>query len=218
MTHPYNEAIRSKLDLMPERIRFLHVSDRGYPIPWFVYVDPNGKVDFRVSKPRALLEAVRHNKCWVCGGPLGRTHATVIGPMCAITRTNSEPPSHTDCAIYSAKVCPFLSNPRMRRNERDLPENHFTPGMGIDRNPGVVAVWVSRSFSLFNDGRNNALVRIGDPIQVRWYAGGRDATRAEVMESIDSGFPILQAEARKQPGAMQALLRQRDAVVPYLPL
>ena len=62
------------------------------------------------------------SKCWLCGQTLGKHMTFPIGPMCAITRTTAEPPSHLACAEYAVKACPFLSQPRMRRNERDLPE------------------------------------------------------------------------------------------------
>jgi hypothetical protein len=213
----YNEAVAQIQ--MPERIRRLPISDKGYPIPWFV-ATIHGEPDFRVIRPRGMIDAIHKKKCWVCGEPLGRTFAFTLGPMCAITRTNSEPPSHVECAIFSAKACPFLSNPRMRRNEKELPEERFTPGMAIPRNPGAVGVWVTRSFKPFSDNRGNPLIQVGDPINVWWFAEGRNATRKEVTDSIESGIPILKkaAELEKSRGAMEALSGQVADVIKYLPL
>jgi hypothetical protein len=33
----------------------------------------------------------------------------VVGPMCGINRNSAEPPSHKECAQWSARNCPFLS-------------------------------------------------------------------------------------------------------------
>src|ERR1700722_8284381 len=105
---------------MPDRFKGLQISDEGYPIPYFVgWVD--GKPDFRLADPEKLAVCYRHRRCWLCGEPLGKFLAFVIGPMCAINRNTAEPPSHYDCALYACIACPFLSQPKMRRNEKDKP-------------------------------------------------------------------------------------------------
>ena len=60
---------------------------------------------------------MREKRCWVCGDPLGVHLTFPIGPMCALNRTISEPPSHHECASWSARNCPFLSRPHMVRRE-----------------------------------------------------------------------------------------------------
>src|SRR5690348_7959044 len=106
---------------MPARIRKLPISDEGYPVPAFVeWIDC--KPDFRVINGQHFRRCVEFKRCWLCGEPLGKFMTFVIGPMCGINRVSSEPPCHHDCALYSVKACPFLSQPRMRRNEKDLPE------------------------------------------------------------------------------------------------
>ena len=106
---------------LPDRMRSLKISDEGFPVPWFVgYVD--GKPDFRTMDGEKLVIAVRHRRCWMCGSPLGKHLTFSIGPMCAVNRNIAEPPSHLSCAEYSVRACPFLSNSRMKRNEKDLPD------------------------------------------------------------------------------------------------
>lgn len=72
---------------MPPRIARLPVNDAGYPVPWFVaWID--GKPDFRVIGPAKLPKAVKEGRCWICGDKItGPTVAFVIGPMCAVNRT-----------------------------------------------------------------------------------------------------------------------------------
>jgi hypothetical protein len=211
----YNASIRHIET--PDRIKRLAVSPKGFPVPWFVaWID--GVPDFRVIERGRIADAVKRKRCWVCGEPLGRTFAMTLGPMCAINRTISEPPSHRDCAVYSAIACPFLSNPRMRRREVGLPEEaHEMPGNGIKRNPGAVAVWLTRGYRPFKVG-DGVLFTFDDPTEVLWFAEGRPAKRDEVEASIRSGFPLLETEAEKQgPQAIAALHRMTANALKYLP-
>jgi hypothetical protein len=187
-----NQAIRNIP--MPAKIGRLRVSSRGFPVPWFVqwYGD---EPDFRVIAPGKM--GLAHNKrlCWICGEPLGRFLAFVIGPMCAINRVSSEPPSHRECAEYAAKACPFLSNPRMRRNENDLPEEGGVAGIHIAHNPGVTLVYVAHDYRPIRDHAGGVLFELGMPVSAVFYCQGREATRAEVLAAIDKGLPFLREHA-----------------------
>jgi hypothetical protein len=211
----YNPAI-NKLDI-PKRMLKLRVDERGYPVPKFVkWID--GKPDFRVADQNFLQRAFMQRLCWLCGEPLGRHMAFVIGPMCCINRVSSEPPSHLDCATFAVRACPFLTQPRRRRNDEGLPEDRIAaPGIPFDRNPGVSLVWVTESYTPMQ-APNGTLFRLGKPSLLKWYAHGRTATHEEIMESIDGGLPLLQAAARAEgPEAMAALhlaVAQGLALVP----
>lgn len=202
---------------MPDRIRSLPLSEKGFPVPWFV-ATVNGAPDFRVADAHKMATAVKHRRCWVCGGTLGRMMAMTLGPMCAINRTISEPPSHRECAVYSALACPFLANPRTKRREAGLPEDRIeAAGNGLKRNPGAVAVWITRGYRPFR-APGGTLFTFDDPEEVLWFAAGREATRAEVMASIESGLPLLAEEANKEgPAAVNALDRMVSDAMRYLP-
>lgn len=204
---------------VPDRMRTLPIDpQRGVPVPWFVaWID--GKPDFRVIGVNKLATAHKFDLCWVCGQPCGRFGSFVIGPMCSITRTNSEPPSHRDCAIYSATNCPFLTRPKMRRREAGLPEHKEAAGCPIDRNPGVACVWTTREWKLFGDGRGGTLWKMGDPTETLWFAQGREATRAEVEESVRTGLPSLREMADLDgPRAHAELTRMADVAARYYPV
>jgi hypothetical protein len=200
---------------------------RLYPVPYFVAwmkdgercLAGEGEPDFRVADALAWTKCVRHSLCWVCGEKLGVYKAFSVGPMCTVNRVSSEPPSHLECAMFSAQTCPFLTHPRRRRNAKDLPPEHGNPGGEmIERNPGVTCIWVTRSFKIFNDGKGNPLIEIGDPDSVSWFAEGRKATRAEIMASIDSGYPILMGMAQYDGArAIAALEQARDAAMALVP-
>lgn len=203
----------------PPAIAALPKNHAGYHVPWFVeWFD--GVPDFRVADSRKFRDALRFGLCWMCGKPRGRYGAFVIGPMCAVNRVSAEPPSHEDCAIYAARACPFLANPKMRRRETGLPnrEDRYVAGEMIKRNPGVALVWVSRTFHVYR-APNGLLFDVGDPVTTHWFAHGRNATRDEVLASIDSGMPILrEAAERSGADALTALDRQHQAALLLVPI
>jgi hypothetical protein len=199
MNH-YNAAMQAFIDraAMPPEIFNLPIDDRGFPVPWFVeWID--GKPDFRVIGRGKIQNAWKFKRCWICGGTRGVYASYVIGPMCAVNRTISEPGSHHACATFAAIACPFLAKPAMKRNEKDLPEvRKDAAGLGIKRNPGATAVWTSRYGKPFAvppgvpGAQGGVLFDIGEPSKVEWYANGRTATRAEVEHSIKTGLPLLE--------------------------
>ena len=205
------------IENVPERIAKLPRDDRGYLVPWFVaWVD--GKPDFRVIEGGRIFEALKEKRCWVCGEKLGRYLAFVIGPMCAINRITSEPPSHRDCALFAARACPFLTMPRMKRNERAKPEGYQEPaGYHIPRNPGVALVWITQGFTPIR-ANGGLLFSVGAPAELLWFCEGRPATRMEVMESIDSGLVFLrEAAVRDGPAALTQLKAQLGEALKLVP-
>jgi hypothetical protein len=212
--------IRPELGALSPRIARLPIDTRsGYPIPWFVDRRENDEitgVDFRVVDRRKFVQAIKENRCWVCSEPLGHWKAFPIATMCAITRTISEPPCHRECAEWSIQNCPFLSNPAMVRRTDNIPPGAQEPaGACLMRNPGVMALWITRSFETFTVNRNSpvgnagTLITIGEPADVTWWREGRPATRDEVQAAVESGLPNLLAMAKLEgPFAVEALGKQ----------
>jgi len=200
-----NESIR-KIPL-PDTLRDRPVSRQGYPVPYFAGM-VDGEWDFRVVPSERYRDCIKSKVCWICGKSLGSKLVFVVGPMCVVTRTSSEPPSHYSCGQYAALACPFLAQPRMRRNEVDLPEHHKPPaGVAIMRNPGVTALLITHGYRIFKDGQGGQLIEMGEPRTVEWYARRRRATREEVTESITSGL----VELRKQCDMETDNASQREA-------
>lgn len=199
------------------RLRRLPI-ERGYPVPWFV-AKIDGHYDFRVADPSKLAKAVNEKLCYICGGKLGRHLAFPIGPMCAINRTSAEPPSHRECAEWSIKACPFLTQHQAKRRESNLPRGVRDPaGVMLRRQPGVVLLWMTKSYSLFRDGRGGFLFNIGEPTETLWFREGRTATHGEIMASIDSGYPLLLQSAEAQgERAVQALEAARQIALQLVP-
>jgi hypothetical protein len=204
-------------DIMPDRIKALPIDHRGFPVPWFV-AWPDGKPDHRVIDSAKIWPAINQRRCWLCGQPLGSYLTFPIGPMGAITRTTSEPPSHRDCAEFAAKVWPFLTIPAKGRRDKNLPDDATPPpGEYLTRNPGAIALWICKRYEvrMVDDG---LLFTVGQPTEVLWYAEGRAATRQEVEDSMASGLPAL-IQLAKQDGeaGLQELNRQLMIAQALLP-
>lgn len=214
---------------IPARMRELPIDDRGFVVPYFVGWK-HGKPDHRIADDYKLRNCIQFRLCWLCGNPLGPNGAFCIGPMCAVNRVTSEPPSHRGCAEWAVQACPFLSRPHARRRPIDDPEVEPPAGMGIERNPGVSLIWITDVWHLIDGqtldgfGRPGLLFALGDPRAVSWWRAGRTATRNEVEESIDSGLPILLEVARDQDreeqsdgAAVRALLAAKERAMILLP-
>lgn len=204
MSCPHTAKLRGDLPVLTPRIARLPIDDRGYPVPFFVkYID--GKPDFRVIDQEKFIRCVKEKICWVCGERLHTRFAFTLGPMCCMTRTNSEPPQHIDCSEWSVRGCPFMTKPHMvrREDEMTLANRENSAGLPILRNPGVMAVWTTSTYKIFYDDKKRPLFEVGEPLAISWWREGRPATRVEVMESIRTGMPFLE-EACKMESTPEA--------------
>lgn len=194
---------------------------RGYVVPKFVQWI-NGEPDFRIMNGEFLLACIERRLCWTCGNPLGGQRGVfVIGPMCVVNRNTAEPPNHVECARFSAKACPFLTMPKMRRREDEVSKiaEGNVAGIAIKRNPGVACLWFAADFKPYRDPRSGGpLFRLGTPLAIEWYCEGREATREEVMHSIDTGLPIVREMAEKDgPEGVQYLEREIERAMRWVP-
>ena len=212
---------------IPERMKRLPLSERGYPVPWFVaWLTPDGKraepgtgtADFRIVDTPKVAQAHNRHLCWLCGQTLGQFKTFVVGPMCLVNMTSAELPSHLECSAYSVRACPFLSKPAMRRNDNGKDAFVRPAGDMLERNPGVTLLLTTKSYRPFSDGNGGVLFEMGEPVALDWYREGRKATRAEVLASVDSGMPHLVAGARTEgKKALDDLEARYQRVMKQLP-
>ena len=213
---------------MPSTMRQLPRDEVGRPVPFFV-AKVNGVYDFRIMDPAHMLECITDQLCWTCGHRLNRVRGGnaprgtfVAGPMCLINRTSAEPPSHTACAEWAAKACPFLAKPAKVRREGGLPDAALdeAPGLMLTRNPGVTALIDSERWRYYQvDGdpeigsKGGILCQFARVVNVQWMREGRQAREPEVLDSLDSGLPTLMEISHKDPGGPRALAaKTRDAL------
>ena len=218
-----------ELPEMPARIARLRRDARGYPVPWFVEwfkagerverEEPGAEPDFRYADLSFRWRGFHNGRCWICGDHLGTHKVYAIGPLCVINRVTSEPASHRECAEFAARACPFLVRPRQKRNKKGLDDDAQAPGIMIDRNPGCVCLYETPLARAFSVGPGQGwLIRLDEPTRIDWWAEGRQATRAEIEASIESGFPLLMEMAEEQgPAAIAELMKMSVDAMCYLP-
>ncbi len=194
--------LRTFKNPIPRLLARRPIDHRGYPVPWFVTTkDDEGHWEFRAVEMKRVFIAIKQRRCWICGGHLGKTVCFVAGPMCGINRNSAEPPVHGECAIFAATSCPFMILPRAQRREHGVTPNDGAGGVSIKRNPGVTMLWYTDRWKVIKV-ENGVLHRFpGKPKKVSWYAEAREATREEVLESIESGLPLLMEVACEEDGA-----------------
>jgi hypothetical protein len=189
----------SPLDIvpMPARIANLPRDHRGYPVPYFVEW-LNGKPQFPIASPVKWARCVGKRLCWVCGEPLGRSLVFAIGPMGTVNQVSAEPPAHRECTLYAMQVCPFLINPRMGRVPTERLGEAVPPG-GVwePANPGVMAAWSTRSYSIVRTA-TGPIISVGDPFAVEWWTRGRVATAQEAADAFTFGATKLLTHAQAE--------------------
>lgn len=212
--------LRPGLPQLPDRIKKLPVSPKGYPTPWFVITMPDGTRDFRIADQVKRARAVKERLCWLCGEKVGVHVSFVIGPMCAVNRNTSEPGCHRECAIFATTACPFLTLPKAQYREANLPKEKSMPVHALPGNPGACAIWTTKTFRPYRAGpdQNDWLIRLGEPTSVLWFCEGKPATREQIMDSINGRIHFLE-EAAAQDGSegKAALAQYVDRAMKYLP-
>jgi len=204
--------------VMPDRIARLKRDDKGRPVPFFV-AWKDGVPDFQVVSAVKISECTINRVCWICGEPLGKFKAFVIGPMCSVNRISAEPPSHFDCAKYAAVACPFLAHPGAHRRDSKihLPDETIEPpGIMFADNPGVTLVWVTTEYKPFVH-KGGLLFDIGQPTTWIWYTEGRLATRLEVSMAFERGLMKLHDIAESE-GQLERFDRDLKKAVEIWPI
>lgn len=203
---------------LPDRIARLPLDERGFPIPWFVAWF-GGKPDFRVIHTPRYRQAWDGQLCWVCGQKLGSFRAWVMGPVSLIEGATPEPPAHLDCGQFAARRCPYLANPRMRRNGRALPAHGQAAGVTLEVEGGLTAIWITKGRGARPvEASGGAMFELDPPVRVEWYREGRVASPDEARAGLALGVPLLRAAvARQGPAALADLERRILKVERWLP-
>ena len=182
--------LKSGLPELPEGMKNLPVAENGYPVPWFTPI-VDGKPDFRAADGNKIVMAIKQRRCWICGKKLpyvGQEVGFVVGPMASLNQISAEPPSHLECARFAVRACPFLARPHAKRRTVENMAEGFTdpPGIMLDHNPGVTAIWFVTDWVLVRgDDQGGILFHMEQfTTRVEWYTEGRPATRQEVKAAI----------------------------------
>src|SRR4029434_290440 len=118
-------------------------------------------------------------RCVVCGDALGKWMTFIVGAASGLSATTGSPPAHASCAEW-------LSTNLMLS--------------------GVTLLWTASSYHVFRD-HGRFLIQMGPASRVAWVCDGRDATREEVTDAVESGLPLLQEACEREDSD----LRRMDA-------
>ena len=212
----YNAAIHTIP--MPSRIAGLPISPKGYPVPWFV-AEVDGVYDFRTIGAGKVERAARWRRCWICGGMMGKYQAVAVGPMGIVNRLSADPGSHRECAVYGSVACPFLNRSVTRCRDISLPPDvQIKPSADQPRANGVTAVWVTDADLTPVYNGDDVAFEFSHPTEVLWFAAGREATREEVISSMEYGMLILmELAAKRSVTALRNLERRFRGTLQFIP-
>lgn len=98
---------------IPRRLKALQRDRRGYPVPFIVLRDKDGRARFTVNDSDRVLRCILEKRCAICGGRLDSVLWFVGGPSSAFHARGAylDTALHHDCMTYAMRVCPYLAAP-----------------------------------------------------------------------------------------------------------
>ncbi len=153
---------------IPPYLKHLPVSDKGYPIPYFV-ARVNGKPDFRLLDERKQLFAIDHKLCGICGKKLFKcAYYFISGPKGYANKVSTDPAMHRPCAEYSFRTCPHLFYEKADRRQKGLEDLPPSPDMGMEK-PEVYILVKADKFEKFRNPHNDHWLIKYRPISYEIY-------------------------------------------------
>jgi hypothetical protein len=112
-------------------MKALQRDSRGYPVPFNVLRDLDGKPHFAANDSAKALRCLMERRCAICGSRLGRDMWFVGGPLAALHEDGVyiDTPLHYECMTYALRVCPYLAAPRYlgRIDDAGIDYNRMRP-------------------------------------------------------------------------------------------
>jgi hypothetical protein len=186
---------------IPDEMAKLDRDPRGYPIPWMVYRDEQGRGHFTINDDRRRDAAIRLGLCSICGGKLQRGRWFVGGPLSAFHPRGAflDPPLHHACMRYAVQVCPFLAAPSYakRVDAKTLSKNDTTMMLldptSIARRPMLFCAVMTTGQKLVGHPLSPNLVPHRPYRRVEYWRHG-------VRLSDDEGEALLALDRQNWPG------------------
>jgi hypothetical protein len=159
---------------MPERLKS-RPQWHGYVITYVTFIGPDNTPDFKVVDEKKRRECLQRGLCGICGQKLDeRVIVFIGGPLCVQHRNFIDPPMHKECALYSAQVCPYLSDADHDYSKAD--PKHLGEGETVHEEysqtdphrPDRLAVYYCRSYDMVKDGRGLWIAKAGKSFRIDW--------------------------------------------------
>jgi hypothetical protein len=99
---------------IPSLMQKLPKDARGYPIPFVVLYDNEGRPHFTVNDEMKVQECLARKLCAICGSKLeNKRYWMAGGPLSAFHPQGRyfDTPVHRQCGEYAMQVCPYLAVP-----------------------------------------------------------------------------------------------------------
>jgi hypothetical protein len=98
---------------LPKALRSLPKDRRGYPIPYIVMLDKEGKPHFTINDHRRVHTCFTQRKCSICGRRIADQFWFIGGPGSFFHPNGAfiDPPTHEECGRYALQTCPYLALP-----------------------------------------------------------------------------------------------------------
>lgn len=186
---------------VPDNMKALSVTERGYFKPWFVKAD-----DFRVVDPKKAALAVTKRACWICGNPFDGTRFALVGsPLSAMFCSFKEPPCHQDCAEYAMQVCPFILYPKSKRRSAGLDDSNKLENVNRNLkvkiapdNPGEYYLVVVSDFTY---DQEKQLMKFGESEVIErqhWIGGKKQDSHPDPIVPFNELPDYIKAQLKKR--------------------
>lgn len=169
---------------MPDSIAALPRDERGYPIPFNVVVDANGKPDFRIIDENKAATAMLTGRCALCGGDLIGNAAFVGGPRSINAHLFADGPMHPECAEYAVQVCPMIAAPKFSYTEKTAPDGYEIANIRevSTQRPEVFGIGITGSYGFNRTPDDNVVIRAGAWIEApRWFKHGQEVEAPQAI-------------------------------------
>jgi hypothetical protein len=96
---------------IPNNMKELDTDKRGYPVPFIIMKDKEGKPHFTINDERLVHKCIEEELCSICGKKLENDMWLIGGPMSTFHPHGAfnDSPVHYECGKYALQVCPYLA-------------------------------------------------------------------------------------------------------------
>lgn len=189
----------TRVEMIPQRMQHLERDARGYPIPFNIWRDTDGRPHFTINDHERAAQCIAELRCPICGQPHDETMWFVGGPMSAFHEHGAylDQPMHSECAHYAIKVCPYLAAPKYAKrldaatvDPAKMPEHVlFVDPTSIPDRPDVFVMVEASSYRVTI--RERHLIPLRPYKRVEFWRGG-------VQLSEQAAVAVLRAAAAKE--------------------
>ncbi|MBS3914446.1 MAG: hypothetical protein KG003_08100 [Bacteroidetes bacterium] len=112
---------------IPEQMKHLK-SERGFPVPFIVLIDNQGKAHFKINDDEKYKKCVYEQLCPICGLELYEDMWFIGGPQSAFNPVGVfiDSPVHKVCGTYSLRVCPYLATKNYNSLDDEKTEKYLS--------------------------------------------------------------------------------------------